>query len=262
MVRCAVSLAQRLEENVAKILVMDIERRPAIAQIWDQKTRFVPVRNWLRMPETLCWAGQWYGEPDMQFHAAWTSRDDMVLASWEAFDKADIVVGWNSVSFDEKHLRSDWLLAGLDPPRPWKSVDLFRVVRSTFGFESNSLGHVTKRLGIPTKEGFYDMQMCEAALAGDVEAQDSMQAYNEADVTATLAAYVRLLPWIKRHPHVAELPAGDPNAATCNRCGSSDLAREGTYRAVQINYLLYRCRDCGGTVRGTRHSRAAITHGV
>lgn len=256
------SLVEKLAANTAKILVIDIERRPGLTTIWDQKTRFVSVRNWIRMPETLCWAAQWYGSNEMMFESAWADRDSMIIASWELFDQADIVVGWNSISFDEKHLRSDWLLAGLDPPRPWKSVDLIRTMRSQFGFPSNSLAHVTQRLEIPTKEGHYDAEVAELALAGDPDAQRAMQEYNQADVTATLAAYERLLPWIKSHPHVADMPVDEPNAVTCNKCGSSDLAREGTYLAQQIRYLLHRCRNCGGLVRSTRHSRAANTHGV
>jgi hypothetical protein len=262
MVRCAVSLAQRLEENVAKILVIDIERLPGLARIWEPKTRYVPISQFVRAPSLLCWAAKWYGSDEMMFASAWDDAEAMVSGIWDLYDQADIVVTYNGVSFDNRHLRSEWLMASLSPPAPWKDVDLYRVNSSTFGFESKSLQHLCQRLGLDTKSGHYDAVMAEACMAGDAEAQATMRTYNEGDVTITEQAYLRLLPWIRNHPHVALLPADDPDARTCNRCGSSDLARTGTYRAVQINYLRYRCNNCGANVRGTRHSRAANTHGV
>ena len=97
-------------------------------------------------------------------------------------------------------------------------------------------------------------------LAGDEKAWRAMAKYNRQDVRLTEQLYDRLRPWIWNHPHLARL--ADQRAA-CNKChDGGDLERAGTYLAQQIRYQQFRCRRCGGLVRGTRHSRAAVTHGV
>lgn len=256
------SLAERLKQNPARVLVIDIERLPGLARVWEPKTRYVNINNFTRLPSLLCFAAKWLGEDETYFQSIWhNGHTEMVEAAWELYDEADIVVGYNSVRFDNKHLRSEWVTSGLTPPSPWKDVDLFAVNRQQFGFESKSLNHLCYRLGLDTKSGHYDAVMAERCVDGDVEAQQLMRTYNVGDVAITEQAYMRLLPWVKSHPHVAEIPA-DAEAKACNRCGSSDLARNGTYLAQQIRYVRWTCNTCGGHVRGSRHSRAANVHGV
>jgi hypothetical protein len=257
-----VSLADRLKQNPARILVIDIERLPGLARVWEPKTRYVSINNFTRLPSLLCFAAKWVGDDATTFHSIWSDgQQDMVEAAWELYDEADIVVTYNGIRFDNKHLKSEWAVSGLTPPAPWKDVDLFAVNRQQFGFESKSLSHLCYRLGLDNKSGHYDPVMAEKCIDGDPDAQALMRTYNEGDVRITEQAYLKLLPWIKSHPHVAPLPA-DTEAKACNRCGSSDLARNGTYLAQQIRYVRYTCNTCGGHVRGVRHSRAANVHGV
>jgi hypothetical protein len=250
-----------IKPHDARILVVDIERLPGLARLWEQKTRFVPIRNFTRLPSLLCFAAKWHGQRKVEFHAAWDDAEAMVLRSWELYDQADVVIGYNSVRFDNKHLRGDWLLAGLPPPAPWKDVDLYKVNSATFNFESKSLDHLCRILGLDTKAGHYSMDMAEACMDGDARAQRTMRRYNIGDVKITEQAYDRLLAWIKTHPHLTNL--GENDEPTCNRCASTDLQRlPTTYLAVQIRYVLWRCNNCHGLVRGGIHSRAAKTQGV
>lgn len=257
------SLAERLKQNPARILVIDIERLPGLARVWEPKTRYVSINNFTRLPSLLCFAAKWVGEDTTAFHSVWgDGQQSMVEAAWELYDEADIVVTYNGRRFDNKHLKSDWLVAGLTPPTPWRDVDLFAVNRQHFGFESKSLSHLCYRLGLDSKSGHYDAVMAEKCIDGDPEAQLIMRTYNEGDVTITEQAYLRLLPWINGHPHVADLPADDPEAKVCPRCGSTDLARNGTQIATQIRYVRWTCNVCGGHARGVRHSRAANVYSI
>lgn len=253
------SLAQRLKDTDAKILVVDIERLPGLARIWDQKTRFVHINNFTRLPSLLCFAAKWYGNKTTEFHAAWDDQAAMVQRSWEMYDEADIVVTYNGIRFDNKHLKSDWLLAGMPPPKPWKDVDLYAVNSRTFGFESKSLQHLCYRLGLDLKSGHYDAVMAEACMDGDAKAQATMRRYNIGDVKITEQAYDRLRGWMPGHPHLG-INATD-ETLTCNQCGSTNLTRNGTKLAEQIVYTLYRC-ECGANVQATRHARAAVTRGA
>lgn len=245
--------SKRIIGGTAKVLTLDIERLPGLARIWDQKTRFVGIGSWTRLPSLLCVSAKWYDERRILFRAAW-DHDDLAQWTWDLYDQADIVVGFNSVAFDNKHLRSEWLLAGMPPPSPWKDVDLYRIAAQHFGFESKSLQHLCTRLELDTKAGHYDAARAEACMAGDATAQRLMKRYNQQDVRITEQAYDRLRPWIKNHPHVTR--SAEP---VCNRCGSTDLEDAGQYRAVLLEYKAMRCRNCGGMVRAQRHDRRAAT---
>lgn len=252
------SLAERAKGD--RILILDIERLPGLARIWDQKTNFVPVSQWTRVPALLCFAAKWYSDKTVtEFHAAWDNPEAMVQRSWELYDQADIVVTYNGRAFDNKHLRSEWLLAGMSPPSPWKDVDLYHVNRSSFGFESRSLSHLCHRLGIEGKTaGGYDAITAEKAMEGDTKAQAAMKRYNAQDVRITQLCYDRIRPYLHGHPHNPR----STDAKACNACWSERLEVVGTTMAQQIVYQLLRCEDCGANVQGGRLHRAATTKGV
>lgn len=255
------SLAERVNArilNPSKILTIDIERLPGLARVWEPKTRYIAARNFVEWPRLLCWSARWYGQRRQMFASEWEDREAMIRRSWELYDEADIVVTYNGIRFDNKHLRTDWLTLGLEPPRPWKDVDLFAVVKQ-FGFESKSLDTVTRRLGRPGKATFYDMDGAQAAVNGDATAQRRLKRYNAGDVELTEWLYDRLRGWIPTHPFVGT--HGDEKV--CPQCNSTDLRLEPTpYRAVVIDYALYRCKNCGGLVRAGWHARAASTRAV
>jgi hypothetical protein len=240
-----------------KILVVDMERLYGLARVWDQRTEFVPASQFVRLPSTLCFAAKFYGSKETEFHAAWDDHAAMVQRSWELYNEASIVVTYNGKRFDNPHFQGDWLLAGLPPPSPWKDVDLYQSNR--FGFTSRSLNHLCQILGLDLKSGKYDMDMAEACMAGDAKAQKTMRKYNVGDVKITEQAYDRLRGYLPNHPHIGEINVEERR---CNQCGSANLARNGITRAVVIDYVLYRCSDCGANVKGTKHSRQAATRGA
>src|SRR5699024_8302332 len=110
----------------------------------------------------------------------------------EWFDQADILVGHNSVSFDEKHARLVFLEYGWAPPAPWKSIDTLRIARNQLNFESNTLDSLAKRLGVSAKTDQYCADIAHAAIAGDEKAQNNLRKYNEGDIKATEAVFDRL----------------------------------------------------------------------
>lgn len=245
----------------ARILTIDIERLPGIAYAWEPKTRYIAPRNFIEWPRLLCFAARWYGDKRMLFEAEWKDggREQMVKRAWELYDEADIIVTYNGRRFDNKHLKTDWLDAGFPPPRPWKDVDLYSVVSRHFGYESKSLDTVTRRLGRPGKESFYSITGSMAAAEGDKAAQRKLKTYNAGDVELTEWLYDRLRGWIHNHPHIGAA-SGDPK---CNQCGSVEVEKTPTqYRAVLIDYVMYRCADCGGLSRGAWHARGSVNHGV
>lgn len=96
-------------------------------------------------------------------------------------------------------------------------------------------------------------------MAGDEKAQATMRRYNVGDVKITEQAYDRLRGYLPGHPHIGEILVDERR---CNQCGSANLERNGITRAVVIDYVLFRCSDCGANVKGTKHSRQAVTRGA
>lgn len=245
----------------AKILILDIERLPGLARVWEPKTRYIGPRNFVEWPRLLCWAARWYGEKEFLFESEWDDRSLMISRMWELFDSASVIVSYNGVAFDSRHLRSEWLMAGFKPPRPWKDVDLYKVVKQ-FGFESKSLDSVSRRLGRSGKAISYDMETAYAAAGGNIRAQNRLRRYNQGDVELTEWLYDRLRGWISTHPFIGEHGPNEGDEKRCNQCGSTKLIRQPSkYRAVVVDYNLYRC-TCGALVRGGWHSRTSETRGV
>ena len=254
--------------NEARILILDIERVQGrfAADFWDlndfkgRRIRPDQVTEW---PRTICVAWRWYGTKPVEFRAEWDDggREGMLRDAWDAYDRADIVVGHNIARFDTRKLKADWKMMGLPSPRPWKHVDTLTVARREFGFESNQLGSLCERMGVPGKVDHYDPDCAKAALAGDKAAQRRLRRYNQGDIEATEALYDSLRGWIPNHPFMG-VPAGE--AKRCNQCGSEDLKldEEQRYRAVVVDYALYRCQACGAHLRGGWHARATNTRGV
>ena len=250
----------RIKRPDLKILTLDIERLPGQARLWSPRTQYVPPRDFLSWPRTTTIAWRWYGQRRIEFAAEWeTDHATFIQKTWELYDQADVIYTFNGIRADNPWLKTEWLQLGLKPPLPWKDVDLYREMRA-FGFESKSLDSVTKRLGRQGKVDRYDPDLMQAALDGDVKAQKRVKRYNCGDVELTewLADYCR--PWLKTHPFPRSL--GDEKQ--CQNCGSNDLEliQHKKWRAVVLDYPLYRCRDCGKPMRGGWEARAANTRGV
>jgi hypothetical protein len=255
-----------------KTLMVDIERLPGRATVewggvtitgdfWDLsgwkhviRRRIQPeeVHEW---PWTICATAMWYGSKRPNFFAAWDEggTDAMHAGLFDLYDEADMAITYNGVGFDEKHLRSGWAERDMGRPSPWRPIDLYKVVRQAHGWESKKLSAVCDRLNIPAKNDKYEVEMARAAVAGSASAQRRLRSYNVNDVKILAAAYEKLMPDIKGHPHVAPVRGEDANL--CPRCGSEDVERDGTYSPGVYHYRAYKCRTCKGSYRTTFDSR-------
>lgn len=232
-----------------RALVLDIERAQgwALVPFWDLsdfKNRRIHAKYVQEWPRTICLAWKWLGESDIGFSAEWVDREDMLATAWQLYDEADIVVGHNIDSFDTKKLAGEWVELGYDSPSPWKSVDTLKVARSRFGFESNTLDSLAKRLGLEGKSDHYDPEVAALALAGDVEAQERLESYNKGDVEQTELVYLRLRGWAKSHPNVSLY--SDESRPRCPSCGSGHLQSRGYRTTNTRRYRQFQCQGCGG----------------
>lgn len=264
------SLAERVEagaklarnlETAPKILTIDIETSPNLAYVWGLWDQNVSLSQIVETGEVICFAAKWYDDKNVIFYSDHhDGHEAMIRAAHALMSEADALVTYNGRAFDVKHLHREFLLLGLEAPSPHKDIDLIKTVKARFKFASNKLDHVSQQLGLGAKTHHTGFDLWVQCMAGDDKAWALMKKYCVNDVVLTEKLYDRLRPWIRNHPHVGFY--ADPDQLTCDKCGSTDLKRSGTYTANVIRYVRYKCGHCGGWVRGGVHSRQAVTRGI
>lgn len=241
-------LKERLKAHKVKILTLDIECSPNIAHVWGLFQQNVSLSQLRETATVISFAAKWYGEKPIHFHSDHhDGHEAMIDSIYGMVDTADMVIGYNHVGFDMKHLNREFVLAGKLPPSPYKNIDLLSVVRKQFRFASNKLDHVAQELGLGSKTSHAGHELWVKCMAGDDKAWSMMRKYNKQDVALTEALYDRLKPWIANHPHMGLYTDG---GRSCTRCGSKQLVPDGRVCAQNTMYQLYVCEECGGKVRG------------
>jgi uncharacterized protein len=232
-----------------RILTLDIERFPNIVHKWSLFDKNpTPINMVEQFGSTVSFAAKWYGVNRVEFYSDFHhGHEAMVEQAHRLLDETDIVITYNGDSFDLPHLRKEMVVQGLGPHAPVLSVDLYKVVRKHYRFESNKLDHVAQQLGVGTKVHHEGHGLWRRCMAGEEKAWSLFKRYNIGDVRLTERVYGRLRPWIHNHPHMG-LFLGEESA--CNRCGSTDLERRGFAHTPLSSYQQYRCRGCGGWHRG------------
>lgn len=242
-----------------KALVLDIETGPNLAYCWGMFDQNIGLHGLIDPGTVLCFAAKWLGDPKSKTHFYSDHHDGhevMLEAIWKLVDEADAVIHYNGRAFDMKHLSREWLLAGFQPPSPYKDIDLLTAARSRFKFQSNKLDFVAQQLGVGQKVKHEGFDLWKACLDGDAAAWGRMKKYNVGDITITEEVYYKLRPWIKSHPHVGNY-SGEENS--CPNCGGTELQRRGFYMTPSVRYQRLRCNGCGTWSRARTKDKVAVS---
>jgi len=238
-----------------RILLTDIETAPNKAYIWGLWDKFVPTDRVIESGYMLCFSAKWLGDKHMMYADMRNGSKPMLLAAHSLLNDADIVVHYNGTKFDIPTLRREFIKANMKPPAPFKQLDLLRVVKRYFRFESNKLDYVSRALGLGNKARHEGFQLWVKCMEGDPKAWSVMERYNKQDVVLLEKLYLRLRPWIDQHPNMSAYQED----LACPKCGSGLIQRRGSQVALTRVYQRYQCRMCGGWFRG---NGAENTRGV
>jgi DNA polymerase elongation subunit (family B) len=247
------SVSGVLAGDPVKILTVDIETAPHLGYVWSLWQQNVGLSQIAEVGTVICWAAKWHGTNRVMFASDHhDGHADMLAKIWKLYDEADAVVTYNGRSFDNKHLRREWVLAGMTNPSPHKDIDLLNVVRKQFKFASSKLDHVAQQLGLGAKVKHPGFDLWLRCMADDPKSWRLMRSYNIGDVKLTEKLYDRLLPWIDSHPNRALYD--DAVKGGCPRCGSADYIVRG-YRVTSVaRYRRYQCNLCRGYFAGTHRT--------
>ena len=238
-----------------KLLFLDLETTPMTAHTWGLWQQNVGLNQILESTEVMCFGARWYGQKKVIFKSTHHDGKQEMLDELHALmDEADIVCGWNSASFDHKHIRREFLEAGMLPPSPTKDLDLMRVVKSQFRFPSNKLDYVAQKLGVGAKVQHSGFELWIKCMAGDNKAWKEMKEYQIQDVNLLIDLYEKLRPWIKNHPNQ---PLHNNAEDGCVACGSKKLQRRGYERTNTATYQRLQCQDCGKWMRSSKRESSS-----
>lgn len=232
-----------------KILIYDIETSPLISYTWGTfKQNVIKV---IQESHVLCFAYKWLGDEKThivalpQFKGQYkqdpTNDVKLIKKLHSLFDEADIVIAHNGDRFDQRKSKARFLVHGLQPPSPFRSIDTLKVARKHFALHSNKLDALGEVLGVGRKVVHTGFSLWEGCLKGDEKSWQTMMKYNIQDVNLLEAVYYKLQGWIDNHPNLNVYN----NTEDCPNCQSTDLEQTG-YKFTQAGkYPEYHCNNCG-----------------
>jgi uncharacterized protein YprB with RNaseH-like and TPR domain len=203
----------------------------------------------------LSFAYKWKGEDKVHFHGLpnyktfkKNKEDDSELLEDLAalMDEADILIAHNGDRFDIRKARARFLMQGLKPPSPSKSIDTLKEARKIGNFDSNRLNDLAIAFGIGKKLPHTGFDLWKRAMDGDRKAWKTMKEYNIRDVILLEKVYEKLKPYMTSHP---DLRIYD-DAIGCPTCRSMKIERRGFSVSRKRKYRKYHCNNCGSWFQG------------
>lgn len=232
-------------KTAPNILIFDIETLYTKAAVWQQKTSFINMHQIIEDECLLSWSAKWLNDNEMMSDILTPKeakkRDDKRIAKklWKLFDIADIVIAHYGDGFDIPKCNSYFVMNGLTPPSPYKSIDTKKVASKNFAFFSNKLDYLAKRFRCNRKIET-NIDLWHACDRGEQESLNEMLRYNEMDVLVLEEYYKEIIPWIKSHPNYNLYTNGE----VCANCGSENIKPKGHYDTTVNQYQTYKC-ECG-----------------
>ncbi len=235
-----------------KILLLDVETAPHLAHVWGLFQQNVGLAQLIESSYLLCWSAMWLGSKSIEYAGKDTvTHKKMLERIHTLLCEADVVVHYNGKSFDIPVLNSEFLQAGMPPPKPFKQVDLYRVVKKNFKLPSNKLDYVAKMLGLAGKVKHTGHELWVKCMAKDPTAWRIMQRYNKQDTKLLEQVYYKLMPWLKGANYSTYT-----NKKCCPNCGTHNFTNKGWYYSEARRYALYNCHKCFTWFRDRASDRA------
>lgn len=233
-----------------KILVFDIETKPAKSYHWRMFKENISTDQLIEPGSILCVGMKWFGEAKIDLFSVWEHGEEEMLKQVHArIMEADAVVGKNSVKFDLPHLKTWFLKYNMSPLPALTHIDLEKVARWHFRFQSNKLDFITEFLGIGNKVDTGGFKLWRQVMEGNEAAQKKMGRYCMHDVRITDKLYKRFRGWISDHPAMRAV-----GSEACPSCLSLKTQRRGYRYTKCFKIVRHQCNNpgCGAWFSGKR----------
>ncbi|HPQ09691.1 MAG TPA: ribonuclease H-like domain-containing protein, partial [Bacillota bacterium] len=222
-----------------KILLLDIEWKPATAYVWRMWDENISPDQLIDHGGMLCFCAKWSGSKDFLFFSEWEDgREGMAQAALDLLNEADAVVTYNGDRYDLPKILGEILLAGLTPPPPVTSIDVLKTVKK-MGFVMNRLAYIGPLLSVGGKVKHEGFNLWKDVMNGKETAKAKMRRYCIQDVRLLEKLYQRVRPFIKNHPHMGA------TKKECGACGSNHVQSRGYRRTKHYRIQRVQCQSCG-----------------
>jgi len=247
-----------------KLLYFDIETSHTHFKGWSPGKQYVSARQITQDWFTLSWSAKWVCTTSMFSYVINPKEvkrggDDkrIVTAMWNMFNQSDIIIGHNSDEFDIKKMNRRFIYHGLNPTKPYRTIDTLKVARRVLGKGGNSLDYLTKYFGLSDGKIKMHDEDWDACEAGDPAALRKMSKYNDKDVLDGESVYLLLRAWDKSHPNLGLYYETD--TPRCKNCGGTDLEYDNlkTVKTSVNTYVCWICVNCGANGRTPESTRYA-----
>ncbi len=236
--------------SLPRILLLDIETAPMEVYVWGLYKQFIPHGNVIKDWFILSWAAKWLYDDEILSSIvtpkeAIKRQDRRVMAEiWTLLDEADIIIGHNVDSFDERKIKARFILNKIPPPTPYRTIDTLKVARREFSLSSYKQDYITKRFDLNKKidtSAFGGLDLWKRCVSGDKEALDIMLKYNKQDIRGLEDVYLKLRPYMRNHPNLGVMMDED----ACPNCGSEHLEdTDAFYYTSASKFPVLRCQSC------------------
>lgn len=228
-----------------KILFIDIETSPIIAQVWglfDQNIGLNQIQEDWRI---LSWAAKWSDSNAVLYDDCQGEKSDerLIRGMHKLLLEADIIIGQNSDRFDIKKLNARFVKHDLGPVKPTRTYDTLKLAKKYFAFTSNKLEYMSHELNIKYKKlkhrEFVGHELWSQCLKGNKAAWQCMEKYNKYDVLATEEVFWRL------QPYAYEINVDSFHEVNTCICGGTQFQKRGTITSKVAVRQRYQCKSCG-----------------
>lgn len=238
--------------NQPKVLILDIENSPNIADVWGLFKQNIGINQLRANGELLSFAAKWVGEKEAIFMGRDEYSEKSILHGVKALiNEADVVVAHNGDKHDLPWLRTRMMFHKMRPFSPVKQVDTLKLAKKFFKLPSNKLEFVAEFLGVGKKlkhGAFPGHELWTECMKNNPKAWAEMKRYNINDTAILEGVYLALRPWVNGNPNFGAMYPEE--AAKCPKCGSKHLKRRGFAYTGVSKFQRYQCDDCGGWSRG------------
>lgn len=236
-----------------KILVIDIETRPALSYHWRMfKENISPVQV-KEDPSILCVCAKWVGESEVFTYSEWEDGYvNMLKNTAILLDQSDAVVTKNGEKFDIPWLFAEFLKHGIPMPPPLTHIDLEKTIKKQFRFLSNKMEYVAPYIGVGKKVKHEGFELWRKVMDGNAVARRKMLRYCAGDVRVTERMYKKMRQFITNHPHM-----GTTYKRHCGACGSKKVWVSKWRRTKAMRIQQLHCQNCGSYFDGVRQKVTA-----
>lgn len=238
-----------------KILLFDIETAPMKVYTFSLFKPVIGVNQIIERPRVLCWSAQWYGTKSVMFQSEYhDGYIEMLTGLRDLLDEAEVVVGYNSDSFDIPWMTEQFLENGIELPSPFKRVDLYRLNKRHLKTPSGKLDYLAWTLLNERKLSHSGIQLWIDCMDGDEATKAKgwalMKKYAIQDTKLLTPLYDKL----KRFVTNVNMGLWSDSEMACPKCGSTDLQKRGFERTTAGKFQRYQCQSasCMAWSRGSK----------